>query len=112
VAHCLWWQILGELASDGTGVTVWSADFAPNDSSSVSGGANISGVGLCLRLVDVSDSFSKVKLSIFLVVNTLKLDERGFFVLIAKTTSVTGEDTLSVKTAHDDELKFFWSDFC
>ena len=32
------------------------ADLAPDDSGSVSAGANVSGVGLCLRLVDVSDS--------------------------------------------------------
>jgi len=111
VAHSLGWEVLGELASDGAGVTVRSADLAPDDSGSVSSFGNVSGVGLCLRLVDVSDSFAKVEGGVFLVVDALELDERGLLVLVSETSSVTGEDSLSVKTAHGEELRF-WSDFC
>lgn len=110
MAHSLGWKVLGELASDGAGVTVGSADLAPDNSGAVGGGlANISGVGLCLRLVDVSDSFAKVEGGVFLVVDALELDERGLLVLVSETSSVTGEDSLSVKTAHGEELRF-WSD--
>jgi len=111
VAHSLGWKVLGELASDRARVTVRSADLAPDDSGSVGGGASVSGIGFCLRLVDVSDSFAVVEDGIFLGVDALELDKRGLFVRVSETSSVTGEDSLSVKTAHGEELSF-WSDFC
>ena len=54
--------------------------------------------------------FAEVESGIFLVVDALELDKRGVLVLVSETSSVTGEDSLSVKTAHGDELRF-WSDF-
>ena len=71
MAHSLGWEVLGELRSDGSGVTVGSenssqnselfrqflpADLAPDDSGSVSGGTRSGASGLDLGLVDVGDS--------------------------------------------------------
>jgi len=109
VAHSSGWKVLGELRSDGSRVTVRSADLAPDDSGSVGGSTGSSGLGL--SLVDVSDSFAEVESSVFLVVDTLEFDEGALLVLVSETSSVTGEDSLSVKTAHGEELRF-WSDFC
>ena len=54
--------------------------------------------------------FAEVEGGVFFVVDTLELDESSLLVLVSETSSVTGEDTLSVKTAHIEELRF-WSDF-
>ena len=44
--------------------------------------------------------FSKVELGRFAIGDALDLDQRGFFVLVAEATSVTGKHTFRVQTAH------------
>mgnify|MGYP001545488785 CR=1 FL=1 len=69
-------------------------DFAPNNSES--------GVSGCvLGLVDEGNSLSKVEGSVFLVVDTLDLQQCELFVLDALASLEASEDSLSVESKNE-----------
>ena len=101
-SHSSWWKIFSELCSNNTVVTVSLDDSAPDSSE-------FGVVYSALCLVDVSDSFAKVELSVFLVVHALDVQQSELFVLSGLTSLETSEHSLGVQSKITEMVNIKWS---
>lgn len=84
-------EVLGELDSDHTGVSVGGHDGTPlNSISSVAGGG--------LNLVNIGNSLTKVEFGTFDVGAVLDHDQNLVLLLMILSSSETGEDSLLIES--------------
>lgn len=85
---------------------MWTADFAPDNSSFV--WFTTWSFGLVLTSVNVSNSFTHVKSSVLFGSNTFNTKKSYVFMLISQTTLITSEYGLapeSVVVRHDGRIR-------
>ena len=92
-AHGLGREVLGELSTYESVVTVGLDDLAPDNSE-------FCVVSDALALVNVSDSLAKVKACVFLLVDSLDLEESELLVLGGLASLEAGEHSLVVQSTH------------
>lgn len=71
-------------------------------SDSAPDGTNIGFLAAVADFVDVDCSLTKIELCIFRSVDTFEFEERGIFVLIAKTTFVSSEDSSDIESEKEE----------
>lgn len=89
-----WWEVLGELGSNETTVSVATDDLAPN------GLVGLAGLG-AVGSVDISDTLSVVPSSSGAILAALNFHEGLVFCLGSLTTLVSHENSLRVKSVRE-----------
>lgn len=84
-------DVVGELGTNDTRVTVRAGDAAPDD-------ADLGATNLLGGLVDVSDTLAEVELGLLGLLDTLDLDEGGVALGNALRALVAHDPSLDVKT--------------
>lgn len=87
----LWWQVLSEVGSDNTVVTVGSGDLTPDDS-------DLGTSDLLVASVDVGNLLTQVELGVLWRVHTVDLDQGGVWVDQVLGTLVGQVLTLNVQS--------------
>jgi hypothetical protein len=90
-ANSLWWQVLSELGTDNSYTSVSTGDLAPDY-------AIIATLLQGLRLVNICQSLSKIKVGLSLGLNSLNLDEGSVAVLVGFATLVAEEISTDVES--------------
>lgn len=94
----LWWDVVGELGTNNTAVTVSTGDLTPHNTS-------VRSLDGSLGLVDVSYTLTGVEVSIGSGLATFNLNEGGVFTDVALGTTEAENAALSVCSIYVAKLR-------
>ena len=94
--HCFWWQVVSELRTHNTTISMRSGNFAPHHADFAWFLVTF-GYSLPFCTVNKCNTFAQVEICFLLVIDTLNPDKGGVGLLIAQTSFVTKDNAFGIQ---------------